>query len=140
MKYCHRCKTYKPVEEFSKNRSKKDGLQVSCKECFKTINNNSYKNESNKRKKQVRENAERIKNINREIVSEHKNLNPCFFCGETEHCCLDFHHIDPTQKDKEVSLLISYSTERLKKEIDKCVVLCSNCHRKHHSGVKGYEL
>jgi len=140
MKLCKRCNQNKPLEAFSKNKSKKDGLQVSCKECFKSINNNSYKKESGERRKQVRANAERLKAINKAIISEHKTANPCLFCGETEHCCLDFHHVDPTLKDKEISLLVSYSTKRLNEEIAKCVVICSNCHRKHHSGIDGYEI
>ncbi|SOK59264.1 hypothetical protein [Yersinia phage fHe-Yen9-03] len=140
MKLCKRCNQNKPLEAFSKNKSKKDGLQVSCKECFKTINNNSYKNESGERRRKVGETRDRIKAINRSIISEHRSVNPCHFCGETEHCCLDFHHLDPTVKDKEISVLVHYSTARLVKEIAKCIVICSNCHRKHHAGIEGYEL
>lgn len=45
--------------------------------------------------------------------------------------CLDFHHL----KDKEFNIsneIRNLSIENLKKEINKCVVLCSNCHRKLH--------
>lgn len=43
----------------------------------------------------------------------------------------DFHHLDPTQK--EISFgKISQSLEKIKPELDKCVLLCANCHRLRH--------
>lgn len=52
-----------------------------------------------------------------------------------EIVALDFHHLNPSEKDLEVSLLTRYSTKRVKDEIRKCVVLCANCHRKLHAGI-----
>ena len=46
----------------------------------------------------------------------------------------DFHHLDPTQKDNQVSKLILYKTEKLEQEVAKCVMICSNCHKiRHHN-------
>lgn len=61
----------------------------------------------------------------------------CYFCGETETCCLDHHHIDPSEKEQNIPKLLGkwYSFEFIAREITKCVVLCSNCHRKLHAGV-----
>ena len=57
----------------------------------------------------------------------------CGLCPERHPACLEFHHIDPKEKDVNVSYAISrWSIERLQAEIAKCVVLCSNCHRKLH--------
>lgn len=57
----------------------------------------------------------------------------CVMCPETHEACLEFHHVDPTQKDVTVSIAIAHwSLERIQEEIKKCVVLCSNCHRKWH--------
>lgn len=58
----------------------------------------------------------------------------CQVCGESEKICLDFHHL--RDKDMPVSQLAAYgSMKRVKEEIDKCIVLCSNCHRKVHAGI-----
>lgn len=46
---------------------------------------------------------------------------------------LEFHHIDPSEKDFTISGK-SWSFERLKKEVDKCVLLCSRCHTELHNG------
>lgn len=60
----------------------------------------------------------------------------CQSCPETANECLDFHHIDPLEKDTEVSRLLTdlRSMERVIGEIEKCVCLCANCHRKVHKG------
>lgn len=50
----------------------------------------------------------------------------------TNACIFDFHHIG--EKEKGPSELINGATwEAVMKELDKCLLLCSNCHRKEHS-------
>lgn len=58
----------------------------------------------------------------------------CERCPESEPCCLDFHHRDPSQKKFEVANAVSQNRtfKRVMEEIDKCMVLCANCHRKQH--------
>ena len=60
----------------------------------------------------------------------------CKLCSERDHCCLDFHHIDPSSKSFSISrrTLKTYA-ENIDSEISKCVVLCKNCHAKVHAGV-----
>lgn len=62
--------------------------------------------------------------------------------GECEKCgyrkCIDaleFHHKDPNEKDFTISGK-SWSFERLKKETDKCILVCSNCHKEIHFELK----
>lgn len=58
--------------------------------------------------------------------------HPCELCGETNILVLEADHIDPfLKKDKISSLLNIKSFEQLKKEIEKCRILCGNCHKKH---------
>ena len=58
----------------------------------------------------------------------------CSNCPENDPVCLDFHHLDPSIKLFEPSMSVHYgaSEELLRKELDKCVILCANCHRKAH--------
>lgn len=56
-------------------------------------------------------------------------MNPsCGWSGTLHPHQLGFHHVDPTTKSECVSQIIN-STNKMKEEIRKCVVLCSNCHR-----------
>ncbi len=61
----------------------------------------------------------------------------CVDCGyQTDLVTVyDFHHKDKSEKTKEISYLITanVSWERLKRELDKCILLCANCHRIRHA-------
>lgn len=60
----------------------------------------------------------------------------CSYCGYNKCItALEFHHQDPLQKDFSISGS-SYSIERMKQEVDKCILLCSNCHREEHEKLR----
>lgn len=63
-----------------------------------------------------------------------KKKYECVKCGENHPACLEFHHIKSENKEKAVYRMVNwgYSKEKIKKEIQKCVPICSNCHKKIH--------
>lgn len=73
----------------------------------------------------------------RDRFNEYKKTLSCVVCGENESSCLDFHHKDASEKEGAIATLLSKnnSFNAVLKEIEKCVVLCANCHRKYHAGV-----
>lgn len=57
----------------------------------------------------------------------------CQLCGYAKcYRSLDFHHVDPAQKDFGFGSSHCVSWDRIKKELDKCVCLCRNCHGEVH--------
>lgn len=60
----------------------------------------------------------------------------CCVCGY-DKCkeALDVHHLDPSKKEFTISHNLALKWETLKKELDKCVLLCSNHHRELHAGL-----
>lgn len=58
-------------------------------------------------------------------------------CGYNKYVgALEFHHIDSNEKDFEISRKgYTRSWEKTKEELDKCVMLCSNCHKEVHAGL-----
>lgn len=58
--------------------------------------------------------------------------------GDLDISCYDFHHMDPTKKEFNLSGLNSakINWNKVKEELDKCLLLCSNCHRTEHSNYK----
>lgn len=63
--------------------------------------------------------------------------------GECKHCtykkslaALEFHHLDPTEKEFNLSKMGSKCWEAIKTELDKCILLCANCHREEHERLR----
>lgn len=64
----------------------------------------------------------------------------CKKCGDDRFYVLDFHHIDPNSKKFTIGQFKKGSFKKLQDEIDKCVVLCANCHREYHYLKKEYDI
>lgn len=78
-----------------------------------------------------------VKNRKEGIIDwfkDYKKGLSCIVCGENHPACIDFHHKDKKTKDRPVCILVQCGVgkERIIKEIEKCDVLCANCHRKIH--------
>ena len=59
--------------------------------------------------------------------------NECKICGENDIKCLIFHHVNPKEKENTVSFLIRTTCyDKMIKEVKKCMLVCSNCHRIIH--------
>jgi DNA replicative helicase MCM subunit Mcm2 (Cdc46/Mcm family) len=60
----------------------------------------------------------------------------CEKCGYNKCLsALDFHHLEPEHKDFGISYKgITRKWESIKNEIDKCILVCANCHREIHMG------
>ena len=69
-----------------------------------------------------------------EWFKKYKETLQCSVCGETHPACLDFHHRDPSTKKAPVGNMVHRSSSKtsILREIEKCDVLCANCHRKLH--------
>ena len=73
----------------------------------------------------------------KELLVEYKG-GKCEFCGYNKCIeALEFHHIDETTKEFQISGSTK-SLEKQKKEADKCYMLCANCHRELHAGFDFY--
>ncbi|MCR4330198.1 MAG: HNH endonuclease [Candidatus Roizmanbacteria bacterium] len=61
----------------------------------------------------------------------------CIFCGYNKlDDALEFHHIDATKKDFGLAKRgLTRSWEKIKQELNKCVLVCANCHREIHTGI-----
>ena len=84
-----------------------------CKECQKQ-----------KEKKKYQDRVEQFNNYKKSLS--------CKKCGENRYYLLDFHHKNPQEKEFSISDHSRASLETIKKEIEKCDVLCANCHREWH--------
>lgn len=118
-KTCKQCNEEKSVEKFyAQQQRNKDGTKVwkyrdsMCKQCRLAY--------GNARRRAIKQQAV-------EYLG-----GKCQRCGLVDDPCVyDFHHLDPTEKDFSIGKN-ALKFESIKKELDKCILLCSNCHRKEH--------
>jgi hypothetical protein len=115
-KICSKCKIEKLITEFHKRPTRKTGSTHSwCKDC----------------------------NLKDTVRRQREFKNKCieYKGGKCEKCdysrcpdALEFHHLDPTEKDFSISKSrLTKFDERVTRELDKCIMLCANCHREEHS-------
>jgi hypothetical protein len=110
-KFCNRCGQEKSEEEFYKGKK--------IPYCIPCTKNQYY---------------ERMYHFKKQCV-DYKG-GKCVDCGY-DKCiaCFDFHHLDSNEKDFNIGNKNGARTftEEIRKELDKCVLLCSNCHRERHA-------
>ncbi len=131
MKTCTVCKEQKDLKEFHLNRKRKDGRQSKCKGCSKTLFQTYYKLNGPKHRTAVHARTKEIRRENRQKLLTYFQSHPCVDCGESDVVVLEFDHVRG-RKRKDVSrlLLQGYGWAALIKEIEKCEVVCANCHRR----------
>lgn len=134
MKKCTICKQDKDESEFNKNKTRKDGLNTLCKECSRKNSHKYYNDNLKYHKKQVRKRILSQRKLAADFVNKLRSQG-CSLCTEKEACCIDFHHVK--NKSYLISrLLQSNPSEKIvMEEINKCILLCANCHRKVHRGI-----
>jgi len=124
---CKKCKEEKDITSFTKSKQCSFGFTHTCLVCNRQRWSPYYKLNREERKA-----VENKKNREKKALLVDHFGNKCFDCNqEFPDCVYDFHHIDPTQKDLKLSSYRAVS-DSLWKEADKCVMLCSNCHRIRH--------
>lgn len=75
-----------------------------------------------------------------EFVRTFKAENPCSNCKEHFHfAAMDLHHRNPTEKSLRLAQMYGYSLGALQTEMDKCDLLCANCHRVTHYEISTME-
>lgn len=116
-KICCTCKEEKPISEFYGQSDRKNGSSK-CKKCFNDYCIQRW--------------------INIKIKAIQYMGSKCNDCSnsypEQPYVIFDFHHLDPDEKEVGWDKLRLRSWKKIVDELDKCVLLCSNCHRiRHHS-------
>lgn len=128
MKRCSKCKVEHPVSFFSRNKTTADGLQFWCKTCSRQ----AIQPQTETRRAKLLELAKQFKN------------KPCMDCGgQYPAVAMDFDHRPDEEKLFSITraYMDNYSDEEILAEIEKCDLVCANCHRvrtaiRHHGGVQ----
>lgn len=130
-KYCLTCSPFKANNRrnFEKIFANSEGTKRTCSDCLKEFIYRSQRAMtlnlcsacvSKQRRKMIKVKAVEYKGGKCQSCGYNKCIN-----------ALDFHHLDPREKDFTISGT-SGKWENVKKELDKCVLLCKNCHAELH--------
>ena len=138
-KVCSKCKEEKSIELFHNDRRKPDGKTTQCGSCrTKAYLQSRHKNLKKHREQESKTGAKR--RLDRKIIAINYKGGKCEDCGiigsMDNRSIFEFHHINPALKEREPGTCVKLSIPRLKQELDKCVLLCSNCHRLRHQHFK----
>lgn len=122
-KYCPRCEEYKPSSEFNRKGTR---LSSYCSSCNKEYlrehyrdNKEYYKDKNARRKESLRRRVEAAKQV------------PCADCGNSyPPVCMDFDHVSDDKEESIANMIKNRASwTRIKEEMEKCEVVCANCHR-----------
>ena len=152
-KTCTKCQETKLISEFHKDARLKSGRTSRCKSCACKYKRAYYASSEGKAKIKAynQRNAEKRSAYSKQYSQKYrdaqfKNQRKLEFCLYKGGCCskcgfqanedtiaaFDFHHVNSSEKEYTPSDMLMMKKERVFKELDKCILLCSNCHRILH--------
>lgn len=123
-KYCLNCSPFNPRTRYSPGEEPSSRKCSSCGNLHRDI----------KRKVCTSCRTNKWRHSTKQKLVEY-NGGVCKVCGYNK--CIQnlvFHHLDPSKKDFAISCA-GKGIELLKKEVDKCILLCHNCHGEVHVGM-----
>ena len=124
---CTTCETEKNKEAFPASRRLKD--RAVCMVCKSAYNKSWYRRNREKHGADVKKNNTRYRKMSKVKMDELKSA-PCVDCGGTfPPCVMDFDHLDADTKIGNVSRLVVSSLRLALVEVEKCELVCANCHR-----------
>lgn len=138
MRHCNKCNTDKPIDQFAIKNKATGKHNTVCKPCIVSSNRQHYlRNKIKYSQASVKWNKKQY-HLLRKILRNIKTFLGCLVCKEQEPIALDFHHLFDHTKEYNLSNDINkYRTLNLMvEELEKCVVICSNCHRKYHGNIQ----
>lgn len=140
MNKCTRCQKDKTTEN-TNWKIKDKTLQSFCRECQHQYQQTWYSNVVNKSSsiKRAKINTKRNVERNQEFIIEYFKTHPCVDCGNSNLMVLEFDHL--SDKDNNICDMVrlAFSLTRIRSEIEKCEVVCRNCHTiRTHTRNKSY--
>jgi hypothetical protein len=125
-KRCTGCGELKPLVDFKRLAKAQDGREPMCRECHK-----AYHHENRARHmEQIARRKQALVERNQALVVEHLIRHPCADCGETDVVVLEFDHVRGKKLANVSAMVRDAETWRLEEEMEKCEVVCANCHRR----------
>lgn len=137
-KVCSRCKEEKSVSEFHKRSKAIDGLQGQCKKCNIDARKEAYRTNKHGNMDKTKNRTLQAKIRNRDYVISVLKQHSCVDCGTNDIVVLQFDHLRDKKYNIADMIRGSYSVATIQSEIDKCEIVCANCHTRRTASRGGW--
>jgi hypothetical protein len=122
MKTCAKCKSTKPLSDFYNQKGHSYNKSSYCKNCFNSKVTQRW--------------------IQRKIDAINYKHGKCEDCSlklqDSHYSVFEFHHLDPSQKELDWNKMKLTSLNAIYSELNKCALLCANCHRIRHANIRDF--
>jgi 5-methylcytosine-specific restriction endonuclease McrA len=144
MKQCSKCEEYKDISEYFVRDKATSKLHAQCKQCYKAHRQTFYAEHYAKYKslyqKRATERRAKLRTEFRINMLAYLSNQKCAVCSESDIRVLELDHLNPLTKSFTVSQAVKLgrSWDEVLIEINKCQVLCANCHKRRTSQQFGW--
>ena len=139
-KRCSKCGRTRNIDAFAWKIKAKGTRQAWCRDCQKVYSRRYYSEHRKECIARAAVNNKVMKERAMAWVMNYLSSHPCVDCGESDPLLLDFDHVSGEKKFS-VSNAINRQkagVQKIAKEVEKCVVRCSNCHRRKTATTNGF--
>lgn len=128
-KLCGTCQITQPIEQFSLKNSQTGKHSAKCKNCMQAYCSAHYRANKDYYRAKSREGNARAIAKAKEFLKEKKNV-PCADCKKSyPDYVMDFDHVSGNKVGNIANMVNKNSIQTIAKEIEKCELVCANCHR-----------
>ena len=129
MRLCGRCGELKQDEDFAWRRKARGQRQTYCRQCQAAYNHEHYLANKQLYVDRARARKQELRVQRTRFLLEYFASHPCADCGEVDPIVLEFDHLGGKLFDIGTALPCQ-SWANILAEIEKCEVVCANCHRR----------
>jgi hypothetical protein len=133
---CYRCGELKPVDEFAWRRKARGQRDSFCRPCRSAYGKEHYAANRQRYIDQAAVVKQRVRLERTQYLIDYFVSHPCVDCGGTDPIVLEFDHLRDKHFDISPSLH-GRKWQTILDEIEKCDVVCANCHRRRTGRRRG---
>ncbi len=138
MKKCTRCEENLSIDNFPIMNKKTGKISSMCLECKREYDREYWENNKETKSEIKNENAKNNRKSKRKYIVDLLKKSKCVDCNNSDWRVLEFDHKDRETKSFNIADSVQYSIEKIQKEIDKCDIVCANCHNIRTIEQRGY--
>lgn len=138
MKKCTKCKKELPISEFPIVNKKINKISAKCIDCKREYDREYWGKIKLIKGKRKNDLAQQNRRSKRKFIIDLLKKSKCIDCGNADWRVLEFDHLNRATKKFNIAGSTEFSIETIKKEIDKCEIVCANCHRIRTILQRGY--